>query len=78
MPKEPACAAPVEATGELALPVREGPAQPTPPHKGYSARKARGGEIILRTRARRIIFVSGLIGAVVLALVLVLIGFSRA
>jgi hypothetical protein len=31
--------------------VREGPAQPPP----YPAEKARGGEIILRTRLRRMI-----------------------
>ncbi|HWB46966.1 MAG TPA: hypothetical protein VG900_16145 [Hyphomicrobiaceae bacterium] len=60
------------------MPVREGPAQPAPPHKDYPADKARGGDIILRRRSQRIIFVSGLIGAVVLALLLVLIGFSRA
>jgi hypothetical protein len=32
----------------------------------YPAEKARGGEIILRTPARRAIFLAGLIGAVVL------------
>jgi hypothetical protein len=46
--------------------VREGPAQPPP----YPAEKARGGEIILRTRLRRMIFVGGLIGAMVVALAL--------
>jgi hypothetical protein len=46
--------------------VREGPAQPTP----YPAEKARGGEIILKSPARRAIFVAGLIGTVVLVLVL--------
>jgi hypothetical protein len=51
--------------------VREGPAQPPPPQKEpYPADKARGGEIILRTPARRAIFIAGLAGAVVLALVL--------
>jgi hypothetical protein len=49
--------------------VREGPAQPVP----YPAEKARGGEIILKSPARRAIFVAGLIGAVVLVLVLALI-----
>jgi hypothetical protein len=49
--------------------VREGPAQPVP----YPAEKARGGEIILKSLARRSIFVAGLIGAVVLVLVLTLI-----
>jgi hypothetical protein len=46
--------------------VREGPAQPAP----YPAEKARGGEIVLRTRLRRMIFVGGLIAAVVVGLVL--------
>ncbi len=46
--------------------VREGPAEPAP----YPAEKARGGEIILRTRLRRMIFVGGLIGAAIIALVL--------
>jgi hypothetical protein len=36
------------------------------PH--YSAKKVRGAEIILRTRAERLIFIAGLIGAVILAL----------
>ena len=34
----------------------------------YPAEKARGGEIILRTRPERLIFIAGLAGAVVLAL----------
>jgi hypothetical protein len=58
------------------MPVREGPAQPAPPPKTYPADKARGGEIILRTRARRIVFISGLAGAVVLAAVLALASFA--
>ena len=36
----------------------------------YPAEKARGGEIILRTPQRRIIFIAGLAGAVLLAVVL--------
>ncbi|MDX8467059.1 peptide ABC transporter permease [Mesorhizobium sp. VK23B] len=36
----------------------------------FSGRDARQGEIILHTRAQRIIFIAGLVGAVVLALVL--------
>lgn len=43
---------------------REDPAKP------YPAEKARGGEIILNTPARWAIFLSGLIGAIVLVLVL--------
>lgn len=53
--------------------VREGPAQQTPSPKEplpYPAEKARGGEIILNTPLRRWIFVGGLTGAVVLALLL--------
>jgi hypothetical protein len=34
-----------------------------------SAEDARGGEIILRTRARRMIFAAGLVGFVVLAII---------
>jgi hypothetical protein len=48
--------------------VREGPPQPAP----YPAEKARGGEIILKTPARRAIFLAGLIGAVLLVLILAL------
>jgi hypothetical protein len=36
----------------------------------YSAEEVRQGEIILRTRTRRLIFIAGLIGLVVLALVM--------
>jgi hypothetical protein len=53
--------------------VREGPTQPAPPptQPAYPAEKARGGEIILDTRAKRWIFIAGLVGAVILALALV-------
>lgn len=48
--------------------------QPAPPAKNepqpYPAEKARGGEIILRTPQRRIIFIAGLVGAVLLAALL--------
>ena len=50
---------------EMAM-VREGPAQPPP----YPAEKARGSEIILRTRLRRAIFIGGLAAAVIIALTL--------
>lgn len=60
--------------------VREGPPQPAPLHTEhkmppvdgptYSAEKARGGEIILRTPARRLIFIAGLVGAFVLVVLL--------
>jgi hypothetical protein len=46
--------------------VREGPAQPAP----YPAEKARGGEIVLRTTLRRMIFLGGLIAVGVVALAL--------
>ena len=36
----------------------------------YPAEKARGGEIILRTPQRRIVFIAGLAGAVLLAVLL--------
>ena len=65
------------------MPVREGPPQPAPPpasepHKmppvdgpePYPAKDARGGEIVLRTPVRRIIFLIGLIGAVILGILL--------
>ncbi len=35
----------------------------------YPAEKARQGEIILRTRTRRIIFLSGLFGIIVVAII---------
>ena len=38
--------------------------------KTYRAEDVRGGEIILRTRRRRIIFIAGLAGFVLLALIL--------
>jgi hypothetical protein len=46
--------------------VREGPPQPPP----YPAEKARGGEIVLRTRLRRAIFIGGLVAVAVIALAL--------
>ncbi|HET9904965.1 MAG TPA: hypothetical protein VFQ27_14810 [Xanthobacteraceae bacterium] len=53
--------------------VRKGPAKPRPPARDAPpdpAEKARGGEIILRTRLRRAIFVGGLVGIIALLLVL--------
>jgi hypothetical protein len=37
---------------------------------GYPAEKARQGEIILRTRLQRIIFIAGLVGCALLVLIL--------
>jgi hypothetical protein len=42
--------------------------------KPYPADKARGGEIMLRSRSQQLIFLAGLVGAVILVLVL---GFLR-
>ena len=42
--------------------------------KTYRAEDVRGGEIILRTRRRRIIFFGGLIGIVLLALIVRIAG----
>jgi hypothetical protein len=36
----------------------------------YSAEEVRQGEVILRTRTRRLIFIAGLAGLVIMALVL--------
>lgn len=38
---------------------------PRQPQQPYPGEKARGGEIILRTPLRRVIFFGGLIGAVI-------------
>jgi hypothetical protein len=59
--------------------VREAPAEPAPPKTNgpYPAEKARGGEIILRSRMRRIIFIAGLAGAVVLGFLLTLFGLTH-
>ena len=59
--------------------IREGAAQPKPPHKEaeghptsptYSAREASGGERILRTQASRFIFVAELVGVVLVFLII--------
>jgi hypothetical protein len=42
----------------------------TGPEEPYPAEKARQGEIILRTRTRQIIFISGLVGLVILVIIL--------
>jgi hypothetical protein len=55
--------------------VRESPAQPPPPPKTHPAEKVRGGEIILKTKARKTIFIVGLAGCMVLALLISL--FAR-
>lgn len=39
-----------------------------PPPRGYPAEKARQGEIILKSRLQRTIFIAGLAGLVILAL----------
>lgn len=44
-------------------------ARTTPDLHNYPAEKARQGEIILKTRTQRIIFIAGLAGMVLLALI---------
>ena len=44
-------------------------ARRTPDLQNYPAEKARQGEIILKTRTQRIIFIAGLAGMVLLALI---------
>jgi hypothetical protein len=46
-------------------------------HVHLSADEARGGEVILRTRRRRTIFLAGLIGFVLLAFMLGLVSMIR-
>jgi hypothetical protein len=58
-----------EPTRLLRLESRKGAAMDQKP---YPAEKARGGEIVLTTPLRRIIFLAGLIGAVVLVFILML------
>jgi len=52
--------------------VRHNP-RPRPSRTPIRRKKARGGEIILNTPLRRWVFVGGLVGAVVLALLLSLV-----
>jgi hypothetical protein len=63
------------------LPIRESPAQPAPPPKDgappYPTEKARGGEIILRSRARRAVFIAGLVGAVAFLLLVVMLNATH-
>lgn len=49
----------------------------TPEHERteISGREARQGEIILRTKPRRTVFIAGLVGIVVLALILAALGY---
>jgi hypothetical protein len=42
--------------------------------KGYPAEKARGGEIILRKRWQRAVFIAGLAGAIILGFAFALMG----
>jgi hypothetical protein len=51
------------------------PAQKQPSERNtYSAQDARGGEIILRTRTERVIFVGGLVAAMAVGVVTVIVG----
>jgi hypothetical protein len=51
------------------MPVREGPPQPVPP-RNDPADKAPGGEIVLRARLQRALFIAGLVGVMLLGLLL--------
>ncbi|HVX35086.1 MAG TPA: peptide ABC transporter permease [Hyphomicrobium sp.] len=53
---------------------RKDPPRTSPP-QNYPADKARGGEIILRTRTQRAIFIAGLAGAILLGAVLEIAGW---
>ncbi|UIJ44355.1 peptide ABC transporter permease [Sphingomonas cannabina] len=53
------------------------PTEPEEKPVHISAEDARGGEIILRSRARRAVFLAGLVGMVVLAILLVLAGVAH-
>lgn len=53
--------------------VREGPAQtPLPPEEPYPARKARGGEIVLKKKSQRALFIIGLALGVLIAVLVAL------
>jgi len=47
---------------------------PTVPPQNYPADTARGGEIILRSRTQRALFIAGLAGAILLGAVLEVAG----
>lgn len=49
--------------------------KPRQTERGYPAEKARGGEIILRKRWQRAVFIAGLAGIVILGFVFVLLGY---
>jgi hypothetical protein len=59
-----------EARGVEKVSVMTGPERPPSRSQPYPAEKARGGEIILRTPVRRMIFTGGLVGAVALLIAL--------
>ena len=50
--------------------------QPRPTRRIISANKARQGDIVLRTPLRRAVFIAGLAGAVVLAIVLGVLAYG--
>ncbi|HZP09429.1 hypothetical protein [Methyloceanibacter sp.] len=62
------------------MPSQDVQADPATPRKEihfYRGEDARGGEIILRTSLRRAVFIAGLAGAVVLAVLLSLFALAR-
>jgi hypothetical protein len=57
------------------MPRQKRPKQQQPKQrKIYSAQDARGGEIILRTRTERLIFIGGLVAAMAVGVVAVIVG----
>ncbi len=59
--------------------VRGDAAEPAPLHKEvkfYGGEDARSGEIILRTQLQRALFIAGLAGAVMLAVLISLLAFG--
>jgi hypothetical protein len=75
MTREPEAAA-AQPPAELGEPPGGRNDRASPDDEPLSAQDARQGEIILRTPARRIVFLAGLFGAVAFAAAAVLFGFA--
>jgi hypothetical protein len=58
------------------LKVQNGSTDKSPERPVYRAEQASGGEIILRKRWQRAVFISGLVGAVLLALLLAILAIQ--
>ncbi len=62
------------------MPVQDAQAEPAPPKKEikfYRGDDARSGEIVLKASVQRVVFIAGLAGAVVLAVLLSLFALAR-